>query len=91
MKQELDLEEQKPNKWMWILVALAIVCMAGILIFTVTHKKKDTDKADSSGTSKTEKWQEGVISYEGKYYKYNTYIKSYLVMGIDRSGPGEEV
>ena len=33
-----------------------------------------------------EKWQEGVISYNGKNYKYNPNLKIYLIMGIDKEG-----
>lgn len=36
-----------------------------------------------------EKWQEGMIEYNGKHYKYNNYIRSYLLMGIDNEGPVE--
>lgn len=34
----------------------------------------------------TEKWQEGDVRYNGKIYRYNMDIKTYLFMGIDRSG-----
>ena len=34
----------------------------------------------------TEKWQEGDVRYNGKVYRYNMDIKTYLFMGIDRSG-----
>ena len=37
-----------------------------------------------------EKWQEGTVSYNGKKYKYNNNIKSYLFMGIDKNEPVEE-
>ena len=37
-----------------------------------------------------EKWQEGTVSYNGKKYKYNNNIKSYLLMGIDKDEPVEE-
>jgi LCP family protein required for cell wall assembly len=30
-----------------------------------------------------EKWQEGTISYNGKNYRYNNYLKTYVFMGID--------
>lgn len=34
----------------------------------------------------TEKWQEGDVRYNGKVYRYNMDIKTYLFMGIDRPG-----
>ena len=46
-------------------------------------------KAETPEITADEKWQEGVISYKGKYYKYNNRIDTYLLMGIDKSGPAE--
>jgi LCP family protein required for cell wall assembly len=37
--------------------------------------------------AKVEKWQEGDISYNGKTYRYNNNLKTYLFMGIDNAGP----
>lgn len=34
-----------------------------------------------------EKWQEGTVTYEGKAYRYNTNIHTYLMMGIDKDEP----
>ena len=36
------------------------------------------------------KWQEGVVTYEGKEYLYNTDIKTYLMMGVDIDGPVQQ-
>lgn len=36
--------------------------------------------------SPLEKWQEGVIEYDGKQYKYNSNLKIYLLMGVDKNG-----
>lgn len=43
----------------------------------------------SSGEMATEKWQEGTIDYNGKKYKYNSGLKVYLLMGVDKSGKVE--
>lgn len=37
-----------------------------------------------------EKWQEGVVSYKGKNYRYNSNIRSYLIMGVDKDEPVTE-
>ena len=37
-----------------------------------------------------EKWQEGVVTYKGKQYRYNSNIRSYLIMGIDNDEPVAE-
>ena len=34
-----------------------------------------------------EKWQEGDVSYQGKSYRYNSDIHTYLMMGIDKDEP----
>jgi LCP family protein required for cell wall assembly len=44
-----------------------------------TETEKETAQMDGS----VEKWQEGTISYNGGYYRYNNYLKTYLFMGID--------
>lgn len=42
-------------------------------------------------THAPEKWEEGVITYRGKKIQYNSKLKTYLFMGIDKSGPVELV
>jgi anionic cell wall polymer biosynthesis LytR-Cps2A-Psr (LCP) family protein len=37
-----------------------------------------------------EKWQEGAVRYNGKVYRYNTAIKTYLFMGVDVDGKVEK-
>lgn len=37
-----------------------------------------------------EKWQEGTVSHNGKFYKYNDNLRTYLLMGIDKEGPAVE-
>ena len=37
-----------------------------------------------------EKWQEGVIEYKGGQYRYNSNIRTYLIMGIDKDEPVSE-
>lgn len=41
----------------------------------------ETETAKES--TPTEKWQEGTITYNGKNYRYDNHLKTYLFMGID--------
>ena len=59
---------------------------------TVISNETTNQTIDSSGAAMTgnvEKWQEGTIEYNGKHYRYNNYIRSYLLMGIDSDDPVE--
>lgn len=47
------------------------------------------DASGAAVTGNVEKWQEGTIEYNGKHYRYNNYIRSYLLMGIDSDDPVE--
>lgn len=71
-------------------IALAGTAAAGF------HLRRDqasgvsdtTRSAESTaGEPVREKWQEGVISYQGRHYKYNNRLRTYLLMGIDKDGP----
>ena len=42
---------------------------------------------DTQSTEKTEKWQEGTITYKGKDYRYNSNLRVFLMMGIDNDDP----
>ncbi len=59
---------------------------------------RDTQKEENGAENGTEeansvlgdeKWAEGVVTYNGHSYKYNTKLKIYLLMGIDNDGPVE--
>lgn len=51
------------------------------------EKSSDSEAASSDETALGgEKWAEGVISYKGHSYKYNTGLKIYLLMGVDKDG-----
>lgn len=77
----------------FILLLLAVAVLLVILVIfsrgnkenplTSTEYVKTTEDASSG----TDKWQEGVISYNGKNYRYNTSIKNYLFLGVDQDGP----
>ncbi len=71
-----------------LIIAVVLVSIVGAVM--MKNKKVDSKTLKQDTDQKTEKWQEGVISYNGKYYKYNSNIKSYLFMGIDKNGTVEE-
>ncbi|MCD7708955.1 MAG: LCP family protein [Clostridiales bacterium] len=49
---------------------------------TETESEEESE-SDTESEADVEKWQEGVIEYNGKQYRYNSGIRSYLIMGID--------
>lgn len=74
-----------------ILIVL-VIAVIGAAVFA--WKDKNSVSADSAADTinngAVEKWQEGDVSYNGKTYRYNTSIKTYLFMGIDKTGTVEE-
>ena len=59
--------------------------------------EEDNSWAQSTVTSAednlepVEKWQEGIIEYNGRNYIYNSDLKIILLMGVDNDGPAESV
>jgi LCP family protein required for cell wall assembly len=70
-----------------VLVALVFAVAIGIAM-KFGNSTKEAEKTVQ--VTATEKWQEGIISYKGKYYKYNNRTSTYLLMGIDKSGVVEQ-
>jgi len=50
----------------------------------------EADDTAQESAKAPEKWQEGIITYQGENYKYNSNLQIYLMMGIDKDGPVEE-
>lgn len=81
-----------------MVVILALVIVAGVKTKAENagfHIADDTENSyeqqvagqtDTTQDSGQEKWQEGVVAYQGKEYLYNTDIKTYLMMGVDIDG-----
>ncbi|MCR5294806.1 MAG: LCP family protein [Lachnospiraceae bacterium] len=53
-------------------------------IFETTEK--NAESRSESVSPSADKWSEGSVSYKGAEYVYNTGIKTYLFMGVDRPG-----
>lgn len=82
-----------------ILVVIFIIVIAGVIFSGLRSGRirlgnLDLAKKDDYETStyavKGEKWNEGKIEYNGKYYKYNLATKIYLFMGVDKEGKVEK-
>lgn len=87
-----DKKELATNMLIGILV-LAIVAVVGFTLVILqknsvllqeTATEQPADKSQEADTGMVEKWQEGDVSYNGKTYRYNASIKTYLFMGIDK-------
>lgn len=89
-------EINKNRKLICTLSGLLIVLVIGAAVIGIRNNRAsasdDSNSTEASETEDTpqEKWQEGIVSYNGKSYKYNNNIKSYLFMGIDKDEPVSE-
>lgn len=92
MKREKNTQGKKSNNVIAIAFITLLVVVLAIVIILAVKKSHDEEPQTSvsvemeADTGEVEKWQEGIISYKGKYYRYNTAIKTYLFMGIDKTG-----
>lgn len=76
------------------LFIVILVLVVLLVVFLVFMKEKNNEKitnieqiiAQNQSTENLEKWQEGDISYNGKKYRYNSSIKTYLFLGTDNEG-----
>ncbi len=98
MKVRGSTQEKKQNNVMMLVfvVLLAVVLAAVIFLAAKKHNadaltgnEVSTETAAAANNPGAEKWQEGTVSYNGKKYCYNTSIKTYLFMGIDKEGTVE--
>jgi LCP family protein required for cell wall assembly len=75
-----------------VFILVLLIAFVIIMLMTVLKGKNEEDVTETEGTIQdsgfsNEKWQEGAVRYNGRVYQYNTAIKTYLIMGIDVSGP----
>lgn len=75
------------KKFIIAVVVVGLIAVLGTMIYIATLSKQEIVEYDPStvevSTGPVEKWQEGTIPYNGKYYKFNNKIKTYLFLGID--------
>ncbi len=79
-----------------ILISAGIIAVAAFAIFIVIGVGNGTislgntpigNFVSNGNNSASGKWNEGIITYNGEKYRYNSSIRTYLIMGIDKSGP----
>ena len=73
------------------IVVLVLAVLGVVLAVVMKQKEKNTVSVEqmieqNQSTENLEKWQEGDISYNGKKYRYNSSIKTYLFLGTDNEG-----
>ena len=92
-KRLQETENTKDQIPLLILVSvLAVVLIIVIVAGLHTNHASAGSKASSvpAGEAAQEKWQEGTVSHQGRYYRYNNNLRTYLLMGIDKDGPVAE-
>ena len=95
MSKDIRKETSKQrNRMPFIILLIVLVIVLGVVIFFAVKGKENTkqisgDTTQNEDTGNVEKWQEGIISHDGKNYIYNKDIKVYLLMGIDSDKPAE--
>ncbi|MCI8638452.1 MAG: LCP family protein [Coprococcus sp.] len=94
MRDELDFDpEERPQKRMPILILSTVIVVMLVITAAIALQKPrravSENKTPAASENQQEKWQEGVIRYQGKSYKYNSNIRAYLFMGVDKDEPVE--
>lgn len=97
MRNTKNMQSGKQNNAAVIIliVLLAVLLAVVLLVAVMKNQKHATVQAGQNieaeaDTQELEKWQEGDVSYNGRRYRYNTSIDTYLFMGIDRTGTVKE-
>ncbi len=80
-----------------LFISALIIAAAGFAIYVVIglgngklhlgNEIKSGSYIASDKSLASEKWNEGVIEYNGQKYIYNSSIRTYLIMGVDKEGP----
>lgn len=93
MRNAKSMQEKKQNNVVVLLFVTLLVGILAVVILLAVMKNQEhaTVQAGQNAQAESiaeevEKWQEGDVSYNGRRYRYNTSIKTYLFMGIDRTG-----
>ena len=91
MKKKIQQTGNTKNQIPLILL-LAVLGLVLVIVIVIGFRRNQASaesKAPSApaGEAAQEKWQEGTVSHNGKYYRYNNSLRTYLLMGIDKEGP----
>ncbi len=77
-----------------ILIVLLAVVLITVVVVAIQKNRASAQGQVTEGNTQddqTEKWQEGIVSYNGKEYRFNSDLHIYLLMGIDKEGKAEPV
>lgn len=70
-----------------ILSVVLFLVLIGAVIFALNRDRTANHEIPPSTDTESEypeKWQEGIITYKDKQYKFNSDIRTYLFLGIDK-------
>lgn len=93
MKHRREIDGRNKNVPFLILSIILLLFLCGVIIVAIDKRNQETDVITRNPVFGTDvdtepeyvdKWQEGVISYQGKYYRFNSDINTYLFLGIDK-------
>lgn len=77
-----------------ILSVMLVLVLIAVVIFAANRDRTAGGGVTSSTDTESEypeKWQEGVITYKDKQYKFNSDIRTYLFLGIDKENSDAQV
>lgn len=81
-----------------IFISILVLAVLGVgLLVLFRFKERDTISAKevmeqaANQTGTVEKWQEGDVTYNGRKYRYNSSIRTYLFLGTDNEGTMADV
>ena len=81
----------RPRAGKAVVIALAILILglgiAVLIMYLINQQPSKAGGQIDTSEDSSDKWNEGTISYHGKQYKYNQYLKTFLFMGIDNDQP----
>ena len=89
-KQKNKTGKRKQNNVYLIAFVIMLAAVMAVVLFVAVRKQNtvslNPEKAQTAGSTEEaeEKWQEGMIRYKGRNYRYNNAIRTYLYMGIDK-------
>lgn len=85
---------RRRNQIPFLILSVVLLVVLGIVVGMAVNADRKTDtqqtvntdtkQPDTQNANNPEKWQEGVIKHDGKYYKFNHDLSIYLFMGIDK-------
>lgn len=76
--------KKKVKKYLLLLISVLVFILIGAIGLGILNKKHMEEQAKSDVVAEAgENSSTGVITYEGKKYKYNDHLSNFLFMGVD--------